>query len=232
MLHPNPELPFVVEFDASMTGVGAVLSQRQGETPCLHPCAFYSKKLSLAERNYDISNRELLAIKMALEEWRHWLEGPNHQFEVITDHRNLDYLLNAKRLNPRQARWALFFTRFNFIVTYQPGHKNCKADALSRLYHPEPESLPPEPVLPLAIIVSPLQWSLDDLFTEATRSEPAPPGGPEGPKTVPHGLLLVAHHDPGCLPICEGLFSLCHLQTQTLGRQTGSTTHSSDHGPI
>ncbi len=54
-----------------------------------HPCAFFSKKLSPAEQNYDIGNRELLAIKLALEEWRHWLEGANHPFEVITFHVSL-----------------------------------------------------------------------------------------------------------------------------------------------
>ncbi|XDV19920.1 hypothetical protein PO909_025315 [Leuciscus waleckii] len=89
------DLPFVVEVDASSTGVGAVLSQRQGDPPRLYPCAFYSKKLSPAEQNYGIGNRELL--KLALEEWRHWLEGAHHKFEVITDHCNLEYLQEAKR---------------------------------------------------------------------------------------------------------------------------------------
>ncbi|KAL0172696.1 hypothetical protein M9458_033007, partial [Cirrhinus mrigala] len=58
--HPNPELPFTVEVDTSTTGVGAVLSQAVGEPPLLHPCPFYSRKLSPAEQNYDVGNRELL----------------------------------------------------------------------------------------------------------------------------------------------------------------------------
>ncbi|KAI2646341.1 Transposon Tf2-9 polyprotein [Labeo rohita] len=78
--HPDPDKPFVVEVDASSTGVGAVLSQRQGDPSKLFPCAYYSHKLSLAERNYDVGNRKLLAIKLALEEWRHWLEGAKHSF--------------------------------------------------------------------------------------------------------------------------------------------------------
>ncbi len=72
--HPDPQVPLVVEVDASSTRVGAMLSQLHGEPPRLQPCVYYSKKLTPAEQNYDIGNRELLAIKLALEEWRHWLE--------------------------------------------------------------------------------------------------------------------------------------------------------------
>ncbi len=145
LTHPDLNRRFVVEVDASTLGVGAVLSQWKGEPPVLHPCAYFSKKMSPAEQNYDIGNRKLLAIKLALEEWRHWLEGAQHPFEVITDHKNLQYLREAKRLNPRQARWALFFTRFHFTVTYRPGHKNLKADAISRLHQPDPSVDNPEP---------------------------------------------------------------------------------------
>ncbi|KAK3528240.1 hypothetical protein QTP86_027953 [Hemibagrus guttatus] len=92
LIHPDPDKPFVVEVDTSTTGVGAVLSQQQGNPSRLHSCAFFSHKLNPAERNYDIGNRELLAIKLALEEWRHWLEGARHPFLVLTDHKNLEYL--------------------------------------------------------------------------------------------------------------------------------------------
>ena len=68
---PDPSLQFMVEVDASDVGVGAILSQRSQVDNKLHPCAFLSQKLSPAERNYDVGNRELLAIKVALEEWRH-----------------------------------------------------------------------------------------------------------------------------------------------------------------
>ncbi|XP_051716342.1 uncharacterized protein sh2d1ab isoform X1 [Ctenopharyngodon idella] len=201
LVHPNPELHFIVEGDASSTGVGAVLSQRQGEPPRLHPCAFFSKTLSPAEQNYDIGNRELLAIKLALEEWRHWLEGALHPFEVITDHRNLEYLREARRLNHRQARWALFFTRFNFTVTYHPGSKNGKADAFSRLSQPDPENMDPETILPPAMIISPIQWTINQQISEANSTESAPPGGPEELLYVPPAnrqpLMDLAHSSPG-----------------------------------
>ncbi len=102
LVHPDSQGSFIVEVDGSSTGVRAILSQQQGNPEKLHPCAF-SRELSPAERNYDISNREPLAIKLALEEWRHWLERAQHPFAVLTDNKNLQYPKKAKRLNPRQA---------------------------------------------------------------------------------------------------------------------------------
>uniref|UniRef100_A0A6Q2Y968 Gypsy retrotransposon integrase-like protein 1 n=1 Tax=Esox lucius TaxID=8010 RepID=A0A6Q2Y968_ESOLU len=186
ILHqPDSGLPFVVEVDASETGVGAILSQRVGTPPKLRPCAFYSKKLTPAQRNYDVGNRELLAIKLALEEWRHWLEGALHPFLVLTDHRNLEYLQSAKRLNPRQARWSLFFNRFRFSVSYVPGKKNAKADSLSRLFEQPTCPLSPETILPSTCRVGPIRWDIQDTIEEALLTDPAPPTCPPGKIYVP-----------------------------------------------
>ena len=115
LVYPDPERQFIVEVNASNLGVGAILSQRSAGDTKVHPCAYFSHRLTPAEQNYYIGNKELLAIKLALEEWRHWLEGAQVPFQVWTDHKNLEYLQTTKRLNSRQARWSLFFYFFFFF---------------------------------------------------------------------------------------------------------------------
>ena len=103
---PNNSRPYRVEADSSDFATGAILSQQDLEDEKWHPVAFLSKSLSLVERNYEIHDKEMLAIVWALEEWRHFLEGTEHQFEIWTDHKNLEYFMTAKKLNRRQARWS------------------------------------------------------------------------------------------------------------------------------
>ncbi|XP_078794519.1 uncharacterized protein LOC101163464 isoform X2 [Oryzias latipes] len=166
LTQPDVTKQFIVEVDASDSGVGAVLSQREESSGKLKPCAFFSRKLSPAEQNYDVGNRELLAIKLALEEWRHWLEGAEQPFIVWTDHKNLAYLRSAKRLNSRQARWCLFFDRFNFSITYRPGSRNVKPDALSRKYSVS-ESSSDSPIIPTSCFVGNLTWEIESKVQQA-----------------------------------------------------------------
>lgn len=177
--HPDPDFKFTVEVDASNTWIRVILSQHQGNPPKLFPCAYYSLKLNAAKRNYDVGDRELLAIKAAFEEWRHWLEGAIVPFIVVTDNRNLEYIRLAKQLNPRQTRWSLFFSHFNFKVTNRPGSKNCKADALSRLHNSSPtlRSTDKTIILP-TLIVAPVQWDIITESTEAQVNDPPPPNCP------------------------------------------------------
>lgn len=176
--HPDPNLPFVVEVDASDFGVGAVLSQRQGNPAKLFPCAYFSKKLSPTESNYDVGNQELLAIKLALGEWRHWLEGALQPFTVLTDHRNLEYLRTAKRLNSRQARWALFFSRFDFVITYCPDSKNGKADALSRQFEKGIVQSEPQAIFNLSCILAPIRWEVEEDIRQASLTDKPPDNCP------------------------------------------------------
>ena len=94
--------------------------------------AFISKSLSDTERNYKIHDKEMLAIVRCLEEWRHFLEGTIVKFEIWTDHKNLEYFMKAQKLNRQQARWALYLSRFDFVLKHIPGTKMGKADSLSR----------------------------------------------------------------------------------------------------
>lgn len=120
-----------VETDASGFASGGVLSQLE-EDGKWHPVAFISKSFSVTKRNYDIHDREMLAIIRALDEWRHYLEGATYVVEIWTDHKNLEYSMTNQKLNRRQARWALFLSRFDFILKHRPGKSMGKPDALSR----------------------------------------------------------------------------------------------------
>ena len=99
LLAPDDSKPYRVEADSSDFATGAVLSQQSSGDSKWHPIAFLSKSLNAVERNYDIHDKEMLAIIRALEEWRHFLEGAKHKFEIWTDHKNLEYFMSAKKLN-------------------------------------------------------------------------------------------------------------------------------------
>jgi len=104
LVSPQESKSFQIEADSSDFATGAVLSQQSTMDRKWHPVAFYSKSLSSVEQNYEIHDKEMLAIIRALEEWRHFLEGATHPVEIWTDHKNLEYFMMAKKLNCRQAR--------------------------------------------------------------------------------------------------------------------------------
>ncbi|KAL0171669.1 hypothetical protein M9458_031980, partial [Cirrhinus mrigala] len=187
LTHPDPTKVFVVEVDASDVGVGAVLSQR-GPDEKLHPCSFFSRKFNSTQQRYGVGDRELLAIKWALEEWRHWLQGGSEPFTVWTDHQNLTVIKQTKQLNPRQARWALFFEHFDFHLSYRPGSKNTKADALSRQHQKDTSTSDPAPVLPPQIILAPIRWGLEERVRQSHGQDPPPPETPAGRLFVPNQL--------------------------------------------
>lgn len=166
LVQPDPSKQFITEVDASDAGVGAVLSQ-YGTMNRLHPCAIFSRHLSPTECNYDVGNQELLVVKMAPVEWRHWLEGAEKPFMVWTDQKNLAYIRTAKRLNSLEARWAFFFSRFDFTLTYRPGSRNIKPDALSHQYFSEDPNCTPDPILPPGRIIAQLSWGIEKAVRDA-----------------------------------------------------------------
>jgi len=129
---PQDSEPFYIEVDSSDFASGAVLSQKLPREDKWHPVAFYSKSLSPVEQNYEIHDKEMLAIICALEEWRHFLEGARHPVEIWTDHKNLEYFMTAKKLNCCQARWSLYLACFDFKLIHCLGRSMGKPDVLSR----------------------------------------------------------------------------------------------------
>ena len=120
-----------VEVNASDYATEEVLSM-EGKDENWRLVAFLSKSLNNTERNYEIHDKEMLAIIRGLESWRHLLEGTRFKFKIWTDHKNLEYFMKAQKLNWKQARWALYLSRFNFTLKHMPGTKMGKVDGLSK----------------------------------------------------------------------------------------------------
>jgi len=126
--HFDYNCEIVVETDASDYVSAGILSQYDDEGT-LHPVAFYSTKHSPTECNYEIYDKELLAIVRAFEEWRPHLVGSSHPVQVLSDHKNLEYFMSTKLLNRRQVHWSEFLSRFDFRIVYPPGKAGRKPDA-------------------------------------------------------------------------------------------------------
>jgi hypothetical protein len=90
------------------------------------------RKNTPAECNYDIANKELMALIKALEEWRLECEGAAHTLQLLTNDKNLKYCMSKKLLNRSQPRWSNFLSRFDYEIVYKPGKANGKADALTQ----------------------------------------------------------------------------------------------------
>jgi len=98
LVTPDLDKEMRVEVDASDFAMGGVLSMKC-EDERWRPVAYISKSLNEAKWNYEIHDKEMLAIIRCLEAWRHFLEGAKDQFEILTDHKNLEYFIKAQKLN-------------------------------------------------------------------------------------------------------------------------------------
>jgi RNase H-like domain found in reverse transcriptase len=130
LLRPNFKKPFVLEVDASQYMTGAILYQQDLDEHW-RPVGYYSKSFNKAERGYDIHDQELLAIIQGLEHWRHLLLSSPFKITVITDHLNLKYYREARKINQRVARYLPCMGEYNLQLIHKPGVTN-KADLLSR----------------------------------------------------------------------------------------------------
>jgi transposase InsO family protein len=125
----DPALPTFLETDCSGFAIGGALLQEKNGVR--RPVGFYSKKLNKAEINYDIHDKEMLAVVACIKFWGPELKaaGP---FTVWTDHKNLEYFMTKKQLSERQVRWYEAITPFQFTLGYRPGSEAILPDALSR----------------------------------------------------------------------------------------------------
>jgi transposase InsO family protein len=121
--------PLRMETDASDLAMGMCAKQeRDGKW---HPVAYHSKKFTSAEENYDVHDKELLAVVVSLEHWRIYAESCS-DLVILSDHKNLVNFTTTKTLNRRQVRWAELLGQYKFKIVYTPGKDNGRADALSR----------------------------------------------------------------------------------------------------
>ncbi|GKE34275.1 putative reverse transcriptase domain-containing protein [Tanacetum coccineum] len=127
---PEGTKDFVVYFDASLKGYGAMLMQRE------KVIAYASRQLKVHEKNYTTHDLELGAVVFALRLWRHYLYGTKCM--VFTDHKSLQYILNQKELNLRQRRWTELLSDYDCEIRYHPGKVNVVADALIRKERDKP----------------------------------------------------------------------------------------------
>ncbi|GAB7336849.1 hypothetical protein MBLNU13_g00019t1 [Cladosporium sp. NU13] len=130
MRHYDPTLRTKLETDASAFGISGILSQLHADGKW-RPVAFASRKLTDAERNWEVYDQELLAIVHSFKTWRHYLSGAYEATQVYTDHNNLKGIQTVQRLNQRQARWAVFLGSFDFEMHHRVGKTN-PADGPSR----------------------------------------------------------------------------------------------------
>jgi hypothetical protein len=127
----DPSKPSVVETDASDKAIGACLSQADDKGK-LRPVAYLSRKFTPAESNYEVHDKELLAIIEAFRHWRVYLEGQAHETKCISDHQNLTRFLSTHIMTGRQMRWYQDIATFNMKIHYRKGSENARADAMSR----------------------------------------------------------------------------------------------------
>lgn len=132
--HFGPTRAIRVETDASGYAISGVMSQHYDFEGKLqwYPVAYFSRKMTSAEKNYDTYDGELLALVDSFKAWRQYVEGAQHQIDWLTDHNNLQGFFTTKTLSRRQVRWAELLSTVGLRTTHKPGKENGAAVAASR----------------------------------------------------------------------------------------------------
>lgn len=125
---PDTKKEFILTTDASNIAIGGILTQCNSEGKQNFIEAF-SKTLDEAQKNYSVTDKELLAVVKSIENFRHYLIGK--PFTLRTDHKALEYLWSTKNQNSRLLRWSLKLQEYSFKPEYIKGDENI-ADGLSR----------------------------------------------------------------------------------------------------
>jgi len=138
LTHWVPDAQLVMETNALDYALAVILSIITKDNK-IHPIAFHSRTFSAPELNYDVHDKELLAIFKAFKMWQHYLEGSTSAIDIVTDHKNLEYFSTTKILTCRQARWLEYLSQFNLVIRFCPGHLGTKLDALTRRWDVYPK---------------------------------------------------------------------------------------------
>jgi O-acetyl-ADP-ribose deacetylase (regulator of RNase III)/transposase InsO family protein len=169
LILPDFSKPMKISIDASISGLGYEISQMDsnGEE---HPVAYGSRSTHKHERNYSISELELLSLIFCLKQNRTYFV--NNHFHVVTDHASLTYI-NKMQLghNPRLTRWALFLQEFRFTISFRHGRHNHVADSLSRMYEDNDERKTPNNNLENATESAQLQDKLPQQVSVSTQTD-------------------------------------------------------------
>ena len=139
LTHWVPNAQIILETDASDYALATILSITSPDDSQIHLIAFHSRTFTAPELNYDVHDKELLAIFEAFKIWRHYLEGLASPIDIVTDHKNLKYFATTKLLTRRQAHWSKYLSQFNLIIHFHPGRLGSKPDALTRRWDVYPK---------------------------------------------------------------------------------------------
>jgi len=184
LIHFDFDKEIVVETDASNIASAGILSQ-PGSDGLLHPIAFFSKKHTPAKCNYDIYDKELMAVVRAFEEWRAYLVG--RPVTVRLDYQNLRDFTTKRLFNRRQARWSEFLSQLNYTIEFVPGKAHGKADALTSMAGQTEEEVLEDETHRTQVVLKSHSLSLladirlhfeasplNELWTEAYQADPLP----------------------------------------------------------